>query len=317
MPSLHTAAHRATRSACRTAPGVHVTLALVAAALAGSACDIDDRTFASSELTFSRRTLESGDAGTTDGGATAVDAGSARDAAPSPEPAPDEDRPVRALGDAVPTDPLGGFTGKEESARCVEGVVIGFDYRFNDSTADAFPDRFTFVVPVCAVPDISGDALVPNEPAQRVWSAVGGDATEVVRPVTTQRVLCPRGYAVIGLIGSMDEVVPSPQTFAVRELAIACAPLLVDADRVDILRGPIASVTAEPASAVPGALPVEVACGDGTNVATGATVRWGSWLDGVELQCSRLAWPFTNGHGCALDDDCQSGTCDVWATCAP
>jgi len=285
-------------------------------------CDIDDRTF--SDLALSSRRIES-DAGAAPAGETSrtaadagsTDAGSAGEGALVVEPASPLERPVRALGDTVATPLVGGATGRDDRARCVDGVLIGFDYRFNDGAAASFPERMTFVKPVCAVPVVSGEALELLEPAAFAWSEVAGDVGDVERPVPTHRVRCPDGYAVVGLTGSIDEVLASPQTFAVRELELDCAPLLVSAERAGIALGVVASVAAERFSSAPGSIPIEVACDSGTTVATGAIVRWGSWLDAVGLQCSRLAWPFTGGHGCALNDDCQSGICNSWARCEP
>ena len=317
MSSSSTAIARARRLAFPAAARFPLAVAGVWLACAG--CDIDDRTFENGKLTFSsRRELASADAGAL-GAADAGPPDTARaDAGPLlPDPtAMDAERPIRALGDTLATGLLGGQTGRDERARCVEGVLVGLDYRFNDGTAQ-FPDRLTFVSPVCATPNVFGKSLDLSEPASIAWSEVGGDGTEALRPEPTHRLLCPEGYAIVGLTGSMDELQTGPQIFAVRELEIDCAPLLVKPERVDIARGAIATVAAERVSPAPGALRVDIACDPGTTAATGAIVRWGSWLDGVGLQCSRLAWPFTTGHGCALDDDCQSGRCGSFATCAP
>jgi hypothetical protein len=315
MPSPPTATTRARPPALPVAGRLSSAVSVVLLACAG--CHIDDRTFENGTLVSSQVGADGGLPGPTDAGPG--DAGGRDDAAPLPPDSSESiaERPIRALGDASATALMGAETGRDERARCVEGVLVGLDYRFNDSTHESFPNRFTFVAPVCATPNVSARSLELSEPASVAWSVVGGDAAEVVRPVPTHQLRCPEGYAIVGLTGSMDEVQTSPQVFAVRELEMDCAPLLVDAGRVDIARGPIASVAAKAVSPAPGALHVEVACEVGTTVATGALVSWGSWLDGVGLQCSRLGWPFTGGHGCALDEDCQSGVCQAFATCAP
>jgi hypothetical protein len=290
------------------------------------ACSIDDRTLQNGSLTLIR--ADAGDAGLDAGDAGAGEGTGADTTLPTPgsgeppEPAdpaepgtPAEPRPIRALGDAVSTGLVGGSTGTDDRARCVEGVLVGFDYAFNDAAHPQFPSRLTFVRPVCATPVVVDDALDLSAPGALAWSVVGGDDGSLVRPDAARPLRCPEGYGVVGLTGSVDEV--GTQLFAVRELEIDCAPLAVQDGRVDIVRGPVASVAAERFSATPGAVPVEVACGDGTTAATGAIVRWGSWLDGVGLQCSRLIWPFSAGQGCALNEDCQSGVCESFATCAP
>jgi hypothetical protein len=315
MPSPTTATPRARLLAL---PGAaHLTLAAASVSFACAGCQIDDRTFENGTLSFPQLGVDAGERPSSDAGTG--DAGEKEEAAPRPpEPSePELDRPIRALDDALATALMGGATGRDERARCVEGVLIGFNYRFNDSTDESFPNRLTFVAPVCATPNVSAGSLDLSEPAGVVWSVVGGDGSEVVRPVPTHQLRCPEGYGVVGLNGSMDEVWTSPQIFAIRELEIACAPLLVKAERVDITRGPIASVAAARISPTPGTFAVAVSCDVGTTVATGALVHWGSWQDGVGLQCSRLGWPFTAGHGCALDEDCQSGVCEAFATCAP
>jgi hypothetical protein len=314
MPSPTTATPVARRPASPAA--AHLCLAVAAVLFAGAGCHIDDRTFESGTLSFSQLGIDAGPPAPVDAGPQ--DAGGGNDAAPLPvDPSgADVERPIQALDDALPTELVGGPTGRDERARCVEGVLVGFNYRFNDGTDPSLPIAFTFIAPVCATPQVSAGALDLSEPASVVWSTVGDDGSEVVRPVPTHQLRCPEGYGVMGLSGSMDEVLASPQVFGVRDLEIDCAPLLVKTERTVIARGPIASVAAE-RFAPAGAIHVEVACDSGTTVATGALVHWGSWLDGVGLQCSRLAWPFTSGHGCALDEDCQSGVCQAFATCAP
>lgn len=288
------------------------------------ACDIDDRTLQNGELRLTR--ADAGDAGAADAAPDAVAPGDTGAVAPKPvapapvAPAPDEPdepRPIRALGAAVPTGLVGGLTGTDDRARCVEGVAIGFNYAFNDGAHPQFPNRMTFAVPICAVPLVVNGALDFSEPAPLAWSVVGGDDASITRPTTTRSVLCPVGYAVVGLTGTMDEVQADPQLFAVRGLEIDCAPVFVRDGRIDLARGPVASVETESFSPAPGAYRVEVACDGRTTAATGAIVRWGSWLDAVGLSCSRLVWPFTAGQGCALDEDCQSGVCESFATCAP
>jgi hypothetical protein len=315
MPSPMTATHGARRPTLLAA--AHLALATAGALIASTGCHIDDRTFENGTLSFSQSSVDAGLPEPVDAGAE--DAGGGNDAAPLPlDPhGTDVERPIQALGDALATGLVGSPTGRDERARCVEGVLVGFDYSFNDGTDESFPNRFTFVAPVCATPKIAAASLDLSEPASVVWSVVGGNGAEVVRPKPTHELRCPEGYAVVALTGSMDEALASPQVFALRDLEIDCAPLLVNAERVDIARGPLASVAAEHFAPAPGALRVEVACDAGTTVATGALVHWGSWLDSVGLQCSRLAWPFTGGHGCALDEDCQSGECQAFATCAP
>ena len=323
MSSSIVATQRDRRRVAAPARG-HLFLLVSGVALA-LACDIDDRTLENGELKLIR--ADAGDAGP-DSADAAPDADAPdtaplvpRPGAPDPEAAegntPDEPRPIRALGDAVPTGLVGGLTGTDDRARCVEGVAIGFNYAFNDGAHPQFPNRMTFAVPICAVPSVVDGALDFSEPAPLAWSVVGGDDATVTRPVTTRSVLCPVGYAVVGLTGSMDEVQAEPQLFAVRELEIDCAPVFVRDGRIDLARGPVASVATESFSSAPGAYRVEVACDGRTTAATGAVVRWGSWLDAVGLSCSRLAWPFTAGQGCALDEDCQSGVCESFATCAP
>lgn len=301
---------------CLSVLGATLTLAL--------ACDIDDRTLENGQLRLTR--ADAGDAGAADaapGEVALEDSGAPPPKPTTPRPVvqdpatPDEPRPIRALGDAVPSGLVGGPTGQDDRARCVEGVAIGFNYAFNDGAHPQFPNRMTFAVPICAVPSVVDGVLDFSEPAPLAWSVVGGDDSSVTRPVTTRSVLCPVGYAVVGLTGSMDEVQPEPQLFAVRELEIDCAPVLVRDGRIDLARGPVASVAMESFSPAPGAYRVEVACDGRTTAATGAIVRWGSWLDAVGLSCSRLVWPFTAGQGCALDEDCQSGVCESFATCAP
>jgi hypothetical protein len=317
--SSSTIAHPRDGRLVPSAPARGRFLAFGAALSLACACDIDDRKLENGSLGLSRG--DAGDAGADagDGGPERGDGLEPKDAAPptTPEDDPAEPRPIRALGDAQLTGLVGGMTGTDDRARCVEGVLVGFNYAFNDGAHPQFPSRLTFMVPVCAAPRVAGESLDLGEPAPLAWSVVGGDDASVTRPATTRSVLCPQGYAVVGLTGSMDEVQAEPQLFAVRELEIDCAPLFVRDGRIDLARGPVASVSVERFAAASGVSRVEVTCGEGTTAATGAVVRWGSWLDGVGLQCSRLAWPFTAGRGCALDEDCQSGVCESFATCAP
>jgi hypothetical protein len=321
MPSPSIASQDARRPSLPATRGSRPPGVAALLLLACVACDIDDRDVESGTLTLSsRRELASADAGSlalADAGPALGDAGTPLPSEPVEPPQPDAARPIRALGETSATPLVGGPSGKEELARCVQGILVGLDYRFNDSTAAAFSDRLIIVAPVCAVPSVSAGTVALDEPAVVAWSVIGGDGTDVVRPVPTRQLRCPEGYAIVGLTGSMDEVLASPQTFAVRELEIQCAPLLVSAERVDIARGVVARVAAERFSSLPGSIAIEVECESGTTAATGATVRWGSWLDGVGLQCSRLVWPFADGHGCVLDDECQSGVCGSWARCEP
>jgi len=317
----------ATQRARRLASSVRARGHLLHGGLALSlvlACEIDDRTLQNGRLTLTR--ADAGDAGADAADATppgddteASAPGSGKPDEPVEQDEPPleqgEPRPIRALGDAVSSGLVGGLTGTDDRARCVEGVLVGFNYAFNDAAHPQFPSRLTFVRPVCATPVVVDEGLDLSAPGALAWSVVGGDDGSLVRPDAARPLLCPEGYAVVGLTGSVDEV--GTQLFAVRELEIECAPLAVQDGRVDIVRGPVASVAAERFSATPGMLPVEVSCNGGTTAATGAIVRWGSWLDGVGLQCSRLIWPFTAGQGCALDEDCQSGVCESFATCAP
>src|SRR5262245_41786522 len=157
MPSSTNAACGASRPSFWGRPG-NTALAAAIAWLACAGCDIDDRTLYSGQLRLSSL-LDGG----LDGGVdAATDAGNGDGIDPQPTPTGpvvDEARPIRALGDEVATALLGGFTGRDDRARCVEGVLVGLDYRFNDSSTEPFPSRLTFVRPICAVPNVLDDGV--------------------------------------------------------------------------------------------------------------------------------------------------------------
>ena len=126
-------------------------------------------------------------------------------------------------------------------------------------------------------------------------------------------VTCPIDQYVVGIRGSFEATGTS---VGFRSLSLACAPLSANPEQSDVVPGAIGIASAAGIAPSPGVTPFEQMCPAGAT-ASQLDLRFGSWLDAIGLRCSAVRWPFTAGHACSAGEQCQSGSCDAAAVCAP
>lgn len=214
---------------------------------------------------------------------------------------------IRITG-AVQTAQLGTPGGSLYMDICPrDQVVVGMDYRFDFGMPADF-GYFTAVSLVCGelVPNRLAGSLdvVIGEPLspRGAGSGVGGSGGR-----------CPLGQVVTGFDGArnFDGI-----TSELRELTLHCAPLALDASVAVGTARPTQAMSADFAvSTVPPdeILPLQP-CPEG-QVARGAVLRAGNWVDGVSLICSAPVLARPEGQACSSAIECQSGSCD--GNCQP
>ena len=256
-----------------------------------------------------------------------VDPGAVADAGPD---LPDatvpsiEPSPVQPLARAVVVDapeplvqlagsPLGG---QPRSASCPGGVIHGLIFQYYTSAA-LQADRLSYVWPVCNRLVASTPVLTDGEAYEAQWAASSPD-DPVFAPLraneTIASLICPVGQHLVGIEGTYDE--PVDPSIGFRSLAIRCAALGTDAERTDVVLGPLVTFAANGIAPLAGAFPFSQQCPEG-RAGNQLELRFGEWLDAVGLRCSVVRWPFTAGHACATGQDCQSGSCGADGLCAP
>jgi hypothetical protein len=225
-------------------------------------------------------------------------------------------RPLRTMESTFESAFIGGRLGPEHRARCVDGVVDGIDYLHNDIAARDLPARLTLLSPSCGRLALLDDALELESSAPVSWTSTGKGAAGQPSPHRTGSLHCPQDHVLVGIAGSLAPAPENPKAYAIRQLSIDCAPLVWDVERSTVRVGhSIESVAALGISSRPGARSFHALCESDDSAATGVTLRSSSWLDGLGLECSSVRWPFTEGHRCVADEDCQSGACDDDGTC--
>jgi len=183
-------------------------------------------------------------------------------------------------------------------------VVVGMDYRYDFGT----PADFGYLT---AVSLVCGE-LVPNRQAGSLDVVVG----EPLTPrgggsgLTGSGGRCPLGQVVTGFEGARNF---AGNISEIRELTLHCAPLALGED------ASVTSGSASPAQplsadfAVSTVAPFETLplqpCPQG-QVARGAAIRAGTWVDGVSLICSAPVLALPDGQACSSAIECQSGICD-------
>jgi hypothetical protein len=258
------------------------------------------------------------------------------DAASPPElPPPALPRPVLVDDPAAQLELIGHEGGSPRLASCEGGVLIGVRPTANPSE-EIFGQRIAFLEPVCGTA-----SLVPADPATaalerivlvRDDAVVSWSDTEpfiglpdLTVPddrliwVTQPETLCPDTAPVlVGLSGEYDPVAPdATDTAAIRSLVIECAPLVAAPDGVGV--GAALSghqfISQADSFAIGGSDSYQSSC-QGGSVMTQLLVHAGFWLDGFVVGCSSLRSPHLAGEACAVESECQSGTCTD-AVCAP
>lgn len=241
------------------------------------------------------------------------------DTAPSPDAFPPEPpRPI-ALGEPGPVIELAGNArgGGARAADCPGAVLAGIYYRYFTATG-AFPNRLSFVAPICGALQPTAPVLAFGGLTDARWLDVAtGESVELPPLRATEQeasVFCPGDEVVVGSGTTFDD--PVDISVAFRTLTLSCATLSSDPERVDIVQGPVTVSSAPGLSPTRGAFAVEQPCPPGS-AASALELRSGAWLDGYGLRCSLIRWPFDAGHACASGTECQSGVCGAAATCEP
>jgi hypothetical protein len=252
------------------------------------------------------------------------DGGSPSVEPPPMEPPPMEPPPTEPLPRPVVVsepDPLAQLAGsptggQPRTAICPGGLVYGVYFQYYTSIAFE-PDRLSYVWPICSRLQPGTPNLTDGEAYEATWPISSPD-DPVFAPLRENELIgaltCPVDQYVVGIQGSYDDpVVPS---VGFRSLGILCAVLNTDAERSDVVQGPLGVVTASGISPVAGALPFEQRCPAG-QAGSQLELRFGNWLDAIGLRCSTVRWPFSAGHVCTTPEQCQSGSCAADGACAP
>jgi hypothetical protein len=194
--------------------------------------------------------------------------------------------------------------------------MFGLYFQYYTS-AHIEPDRLSYVWPICNRLEPGTPNLKDGEVYDANW-IVSSPGDPVFAELRVNElfdwIACPVDQYVVGIEGSYDD--PVPPSIAFRSLAVRCAPLNTDAERVGVVHGPAGYAVASGISPVGGALPFVQSCPEG-QAANQLELRFGNWLDAIGLRCSTVRWPFTAGHSCGADIECQSGACGIDGTCVP
>lgn len=232
------------------------------------------------------------------------------DAGPLDPPEPCIDCETVRFTGALRTVELGTPGGELYMDVCPrDQVAIGMDYRYTFG----MPADFGYITSVSLV---CGD-LAPNRQAGSLDVVVG----EPLPPrgqgagVSGSGGRCPPGQVVTGFEGARNFAGGISE---LREVTLHCAPIALGADG-SLAKGPALPtqpMSAEFASST--VQPYEVlalqSCPEG-QVARGAAIHAGNWVDGVSFICSTPVLALPDGQACELALDCQSGRCD--GTCQP
>jgi hypothetical protein len=238
---------------------------------------------------------------------------------PPAEPPPAEPlpRPV-VVGEPTLLAQLAGSPtgGQPRAATCPDGVIYGLFFQYYTSVA-LEPDRLTYVWPICSRLEPATPNLADGEAYDAVWPISSLD-DPVFAPLRENELIggltCPIDEYLVGIQGSYDE--PVGPSVGFRSFGILCASLNTDAERSDVVHGPLGVLTASGISPFAGGLPFEQRCPTG-QAGGQLDLRFGNWLDAIGLRCSSVSWPFTAGHVCTTPEQCQSGQCGVDGVCAP
>jgi hypothetical protein len=141
-----------------------------------------------------------------------------------PEPEPNPVPPTPSMGSVEETTFLFGTVGGEpRRADCVDGAMVGVEFWYLPSGAPQFPDRLTFVAPLCMRLDSLDEAFAagitgPLElplwagPDQGFLDTPPGHWPEELYDI----LLCPPGQVVLGFSGTLDPAPETPATSALR-----------------------------------------------------------------------------------------------------
>jgi hypothetical protein len=207
--------------------------------------------------------------------------------------------------------------GGARAADCPGGVLAGLYYR-NFTDTGEYPNRLSFLAPICAAVEPTAPVLAFGGLTNTRWLDVttGESAALPALRATEQEasVFCPGDEVVIGSGTTFDD--PDDGSVVLRTLTLTCATLNSDPERIDVVQGPVTVYAAPGLSPTPGAFTVEQPCPAGT-AASALELRSGAWLDGYGLRCSLIRWPFAAGHACTIGGECQSGSCSAAGLCEP